>query len=163
MSLFPLVAFVEIDGAEADAALERSGHYLGPCDRPFGKQWFGLLVNGALVSVAVSASIVSKTCAGYRRKEVVELARLGSMPGCKAWTRVALRCWREVAPALWPYWKVRACVSYSNETRHKGDIYRFDGWRKVGVVRGSTGGGTYTMKKKREDKALWLYELRRAP
>lgn len=162
MSLFPLVAFVEIEHAEADAALILSEHYLGPCDRPFGKQSFGLLVNGQIAAVAVSASTVGDTCAGFGRQEVVELARLGSLPGRKVWTRVALRCWREVAPALWKHWPVRAAVSYSNETRHKGDIYRFDGWTKVAVMPGSAGGGTWTAKQPREPKAVWVYDLRKA-
>lgn len=161
MSLFPLASFVQVDQWEADRALEQSEHYLGPCDRPFGKQSFGLLVGGRLVSVAVSASTVSESCAGRHRTEVVELARLGTLPGHRAWTRVALRCWREIAPEIWggEYWPVKACVSYSNETRHKGDVYRFDGWRKVAVMPGSGGGGTWTGKQPREDKAVWLYEL----
>ena len=161
MSLFPLVAFYEIEASEADAALARADHYLGPCDRPFGKQSFGLVVNGELASVAVSASTVGSTCGGFNRGEVVELARLGSLPGKRAWTRVALRCWRELAPSQWPHWPVRACVSYSNETRHKGDIYRFDGWTKVAVMPGSTGGGTWTHKQPSEPKAVWVYDLAR--
>lgn len=160
MSLFPLASFVEIEHAEADQALVRSAHYLGACNRPFGRQSFGLFVGGQLVSVAVSASTVSAHCAGFQRNEVVELARLSSMDGRNAWTRVTLRCWRELAPQIWgaKYWPVRAVVSYSNETRHKGDIYRFDGWRKVAVMPGSGGGGTYSTKQPREDKAVWLFE-----
>lgn len=162
MSVFPLASFVEIDHVEADQVLVRSAHYLGACDRPFGRQSFGLIVGGRVVSVAVSASTVSARCAGFNRTEVVELARLASVPGQNTWTRVALRCWRELAPQIWgaKYWPVRACVSYSNETRHKGDVYRFDGWRKVAVMPGSAGGGTWTHTRTREDKAVWLYEVR---
>lgn len=160
MSLFPLVVFEEISDAEADRALVDCEHYLGPCERPYGRQSFGLVVNGKLASVAVSASTTGVTCAGFSRFEVVELARLGSLQTYRMWTRVALRCWRECAPALWPHWSVLACVSYSNETRHKGDVYRFDGWRKHGIVRGSTGGG-HSPRKERQDKSVWFYDLRK--
>lgn len=168
MSLFPLAAFDVMDDVEANAALETWGHYLGENNRPFGRQSFGLYLGPELISVAVSASTVSATCAGFSRFEVVELARLVTKPGEKAFTRVSLRLWRQLAPAAWvkKYHKkwpvVHAVVSYSNETRHKGDIYRFDGWEKVGVMRGSMGGGTYTSKQPREDKALWMFDLRKA-
>lgn len=124
-----------------------------------------MLLGGQIVGVATSGSTVSATCADLSRYEVVELARLATDPAYRWATRVVLRLWRELAPAAWAvtyreHWPViRAVVSYSNETRHKGDIYRFDGWRKVGVKRGSTGGGTYTNKQPREDKALWIYQL----
>jgi hypothetical protein len=100
MNWFPLATFDEIDDARADAALETWGHYLGGCDRPFARQSFGLEVGGVLVSVAVSASTVGATCGGYRRREVVELARLVTRPGCRWATRVTLRLWRELAPPL---------------------------------------------------------------
>lgn len=165
MSLFPMATFERIDPSHADELYERWQHYLGPCDRPFGRQDFGFLLGGQAVSVATSASTVSATCAGLSRFEVIELARIATHPAYRWATRVTLRLWRELAPTEWAarnheHWpSIRAVVSYSNETRHKGDIYRFDGWRKVGIQRGSTGGGTYTSKQPREDKALWIYEL----
>lgn len=160
MNLFPLATFERIEHETANAALTEWDHYLGENDRPFGRQAFGLFVDRELVSCAVSASTVSATCATFSRYEVVELARLVTRPDSRWATRVALRLWRQLAPSCWSqYWKVNALVSYSSETRHKGDIYRFDGWKKVGVMRGSTGGGTYTSKQEREDKALWVYDL----
>lgn len=166
MSLFPLATFEAISDVDADLLYTAWGHYLGPCDRPFGRQDFGLFVGGQIVSAATSASTVSATCDAFSRFEVVELARIASKPSERWATRVSLRLWRELAPAEWTrkyreHWPVvRACVSYSNETRHKGDIYRFDGWRRAGVMRGSTGGGTYTSKQQREDKALWIFDIR---
>lgn len=159
--MFPLLSFVEIDNHEAERALIRSEHYLGPCNRPYAKQSFGLLLRGQLVSIAVSASTPAPTCDRYARKEVVELARLASLPGYNTFTRVAIRAWREIAPAVWAqrYWHPIACVSYSSETRHKGDVYRFDGWRKVAIVRGSTGGGHHSKRQERDDKAIWVWKL----
>jgi hypothetical protein len=89
--LFPLVAWGRCEDDAADAALVRWGHWLGGCNRPFGRQSFGLWLAGELVAVAVSASTVNKTCACYRRQECVELARLCSHPEHRDLTRVALR------------------------------------------------------------------------
>lgn len=165
MSLFPLVAFDVIDDAKADAALVAWGHYLGSCERPFGRQSFGLEVAGELIAVAVSASTVGVTCGGWSRYSVVELARLVTHPAHRWATRVCLRLWREIAPrnwqseyrAKWP--RVDAVVSYSDNTKHHGDIYRFDGWKKVAEVPGSGGGGTYSTKKERTAKSVWVYIL----
>lgn len=165
-SLFPLAVWDRCDDAEADAALVAWGHYLGACDRPFALQSFALRLDGAIVAVAVSASIVSTTVEGLSRFEVVELARLCAHPEHRDLTRVALRLWRKAAALEWvgeyrDSWPVvRAYVSYSGE-RHTGDIYRFDGWRRVGSRRrGSKGGGTWTAKRKdSEDKDLWIYSL----
>jgi hypothetical protein len=73
-------------------------------------------------------------------------------------TRVALRLWRKTAAAEWYFWPVRAYVSYANAIRHTGDIYRFDGWKKAGEVKG----GTATARGKRvvyEPKSVWVYRL----
>ena len=157
-SLFPLVTFDVIDDAQADTALQVWGHYLGACARPFARQSFGLEVAGELVAVAVSASTVGVTCGGYPRQQVVELARLAAKPSHRWATRVCLRLWRELAPLCWAkYWPVVACVSYSDSTRHAGEIYRFDGWTKVADVPGSGGGGTYASPKAATPKAVWVY------
>lgn len=160
-ALFPLVAYQQIEHVEADALLEQWGHWLGGCHRPFGRQSFGLMLHGHAVAVAVSASTVNATCGGWPRGHVVELARLCAHPDHRDLTRVALRLWRITAAAEWTakYWPVKALVSYANAVRHKGDIYRFDGWTKVAETKGSTGGGTYSTKKVAEPKSIWIYEL----
>lgn len=155
----PLAAWDGLENELADEALVEWGHWLGGCNRPFGRQSFGLTVCERLVAVAVSASTVNAKCAGYQRGRVVELARLCSHPDHRWATRVALRLWRETAAAAWPYWPVEALVSYSSATRHRGDIYRFDGWRRVRDMRGSTGGGTWGQKQPTEAKTVWAYEV----
>lgn len=161
--MFPLVSFDLMDNGNADELLMRWGHWLGGCGRPFGRQSFGLAIEGEILSVAVSASTVGATCGGIPRKECVELARLCSHPDHRDLTRACLRLWRVIAPTTWEraYWKPRALVSYSNAIRHTGDIYRFDGWKKVGDVKGSVGGGNWTKKKAAEEKAVWVFDLRR--
>ena len=136
--LLPLVAWDRIANEVADRLLTEWGHWLGGCNRPFGRQSWGLWLDGQVVAVAVSASTVNARCGGYNRREVVELARLCAHPDHRDLTRVALRLWRKTAARAWAarYWPVRAYVSYSDATRHRGDVYRFDGWRKVADTRG---------------------------
>ena len=162
LDLYPLVSFDRIPNEQADELLVKWDHWLGGCNRPFGRQSFGLHVaDVGLVSIAVSASTVNANCGGYDRHVVVELARLCSHPDHRWASRVCLRLWREVAARCWAadYWPVQALVSYSNAIRHTGDLYRFDGWRRVGDVRGSTGGGTWTRNKTMEPKTVWVWEL----
>lgn len=159
-SLFPLANFDLIQNELADALLEEWGHWLGGCNRPFGRQSFGLEIEGiGIVSVAVSASTVNAMCGGYQRQECIELARLCSHPDHRWATRVCLRLWRELAPAAWPYWPVRALVSYANSLRHTGNIYRFDGWRKVSNSRAGIAGGGWQRHKRMEPKTVWAYEI----
>ncbi len=164
MSLFPLMTWDLCENAEADAALEAWGHWLGSCNRPFGRQSFALRLESELVAVAVSASTVGVRCSGYERGEVVELARLCAHPDHRDLTRVALRLWRKTAPAAWSarYWPVKACVSYANSARHTGDIYRFDGWQrgtggKAGVAP-NHGRGEVVMEK----KTVWVWPVQEA-
>lgn len=158
--MFPAVAFSSMPVTEANALVVLWEHKLGACRRPFGMQAFGLLVNGKPACVAISASTVNRRCAGYERGEVVELARLCSDPDLRWATRVGLRLWRETAPAHWAarYWPVRAVVSYANTALgHRGDIYRFDGWRCAGHVRGGTAGGNWSRGKRYDAKTIWVY------
>jgi hypothetical protein len=161
LPLLPLVAWNRIPDCEADAALEQWGHWLGASTRPFGRQSFGLWLGTELVAVAVSASTVNRRCAGFDRRECVELARLCAHPEHRNLTRVALRLWRITAPPAWSsvYWQVRACVSYANAIRHTGDIYRFDGWRKVADVPGGIAGGNWGRGKQYDPKSVWVFVL----
>jgi hypothetical protein len=161
--LFPLITFDLIPNERADAALVEWGHWLGGCNRPFGRQSFGLEIEGELLAVAVSASTVNAHCGGYERLEVVELARLCAHPEHRDLTRPALRLWRVIAPVTWGrhFWPVRALVSYANAIRHTGDIYRFDGWRKVAEVSGGTAGTTWKRPRRVEyaPKTVWAFDL----
>lgn len=149
---------------EANVLLEKWGHYLGACNRPFGQEGF-VLATGHPVAVAVSASTVSATvtCAHgitYTRKQLVELARLAA---AERWsTRVMLRLWREVCAPAWPHWLPAAAIAYSRNDRHEGRIYRFDGWERCTVNAGSSGGGTWSTTRTDDDaaggaKTLWLW------
>src|SRR3972149_6794486 len=131
----------------------RGAPYPGPCNRPFGRQDWLLALNSEPLAVATSASIVSAGVAGYGRQEVVELARLCSAPETSWATRVMLRLWREVGAQGWPYWPVQAAVAYSQNIRHPGNMYRFDGWERVTDKAGSNGGGAWSRKRYAGDAA----------
>lgn len=163
--LVPAAGFFETDLGVANALIEDWGHYLGVNKRPFGAQAWRLDVAGEPVSVAISASTVSSTVAGFGRGHVVELARLCTKPGQRWATRVMLRLWREIGGPAWQqrYWRPVAAVAYSDNTRHPGNIYRLDGWRRVTDAAGSTGGGTWSTARgadhpARGPKSLWLWE-----
>ena len=160
----PAAGLAQVPLSAANALLAGWGHYLGECHRPFGAHAWVLEIAGEPVSVAVSASTVSATVAGLRRTEVVELARLCTAPTARWATRVMLRLWREVAVPAWPYWAVVAAVAYSQNGRHDGSIYRFDGWTKVGDNRGHEAGPHARWSRRRTEenpargrKTLWTY------
>ena len=151
----PLATLERASLPNANRLLLAWQHRLGPCRRPFGKECYVLRVGSRPVSLAISASVVSATVAGYRRRQVVELARLCSAPGCQWASRVMLRLWREVAAPRWSYWPVLAAVSYSLNAHHKGSLYRFDGWQRIDTgAAGSRGGGTWTSRRADDDPRL---------
>lgn len=169
--------------AEANDLLVRWGHKLGKVERPFRQEAYALEVDGVPISVAISASTVSKTVRGaltrkvnggkrgetfevpvcYRRTEVVELARLGSDPAYPWASRVMLRLWRSVLAQRWDCWPVVAAVSYSHNRYHDGELYRFDGWELINERCGSRGGGNHSRLREDDDavygpKRLWLWK-----
>lgn len=166
----PMAALSVLTIGDANRLLVAWGHKLGPSNRPFTQEAYALEVDGYPVSVAVSASTVSSTLRGrdgdtdirWHRQEVVELARLASSPAHRWATRVMLRLWREVCAPRWRDWPVKAAVSYSHNTYHRGDVYRFDGWRKINERCGSNGGGAWSRPRYATDavygrKTLWDY------
>lgn len=166
---FPLASFNEAQVDAVNELLITWAHDLGPCRRPFRQEGWILEVDGQPVAAAISASIVSAHLsddAGTRlfgRGEVVELARLCAAPGSSWALRVMLRLWRQVAAPRWASWPVRAAASYSKNARHGGQLYRFDGWRKVREDCGSSGGGAWSKQRGAADavtgsKTLWLWE-----
>jgi len=139
----PMAGLYPLHVDRANHLLTAWGHKLGPVHRPFTQVAYALEIGGETVAVAVSGSTVSATVAGYRRTEVVELTRLCAVPG-NAWAnRVLLRLWREVCAPAWPGWAVQACISYSHNAMHHGDLYRADGWVKVTDKAGFTSGSNY--------------------
>lgn len=160
ISLAPAIGLYPISLRDANALLLEWRHKLGACERPFHSEAYALEMHGSPIAVAISASIVSATVASYRRNEVVELARQAA---CVPWAnRIMIRLWREVCAPMWQCWPVQAAVSYSKNSTHSGDLYRFDGWEKVRDDCGSSGGGTWSEKRSPDSaltgrKTLWLH------
>jgi hypothetical protein len=158
------IFFSKLTKRQANQFLELWQHPLGSYERPFGYQAWGLAVLGQAVAVAVSGSTVSKKVNGRGRKEVVELARIARHPDHPGVMRVMLRLWRDYLAREWPHWPVTTAVSYALPGK-AGNLYRFDGWEKVGQVKPSGGGGTWSKRPVAATiadgrKTLYVYEYR---
>jgi hypothetical protein len=159
---YPLVGLQPVSVDYANLLLVRWQHRLGEVHRPFRSEAFVLELDGRPLSLAVSASAVSATVAGFDRGEVVELARLCSAPDAAWASRVMIRLWRAVCAPRWASWPVKAAISYSQNAHYRGDLYRFDGWEKIREDAGSSGGGAWSRKRYAGDavygkKTLWLW------
>lgn len=164
MSLFPIVAWERIPNGDANRRLIDWEHYLGACNRPFGRISFGLFYDGELVSVATAAFLVKRSIYGFRRVDSLECARLCTHPAHRDLTRVCLRLFRKTAPSEWAreYFEPIAILSYHKKDQHSGDIYRFDGWRFVRHTRQSkVGPGSHhsTVGRLIPAKGLWCFPL----
>lgn len=135
MLVAPIAHLQAIDRMDLNRALHHWQHKMGMWHRPeFGPGLHhGLFHNGELVAVTAAGTLIRETCAGLRRDEAVELGRLcAARPGL---CRVMLRLWREfVFPALGYEW----AVSYQDAVQHTGNLYRFDGWVRLGTSRSGT-------------------------
>jgi hypothetical protein len=148
--LFPPIAHLEaIDRGVLNRALVAWQHKMGPWERPdFGKARFhGLFHNGELVAIAATDQLIAETCAGLGRHEALELGRLCAVrPGL---CRPMLRLWREF---IFPAYGYRWAVSYQDAIEHSGNLYRFDGWVKLGT---SSSGTDQRSGAKGRRKVIW--------
>lgn len=154
--------FAPITRRQANDLLHTFGHPLGPYNRPFGFQAWGLAVDGMAVAVAVSGSTVGARAAGYDRRQVVDLARIARHPAHPGVMRVMLRLWRDYLARRWEHWPVQAAVSYALPGK-VGNLYRFDGWRNAGKCKPWAGGGTWSNPSKANSiadgvKSVFVYE-----
>lgn len=151
--LFPIVAFDAISMDEGNQLLTKWGHKMGPMNRPIGIQKaHALMHNGKPVAVCMTADIVRETVGGahfLNRGNCIELARVCAE--ARDWNRVLLRLWRI---AIFPCFGREYAVSYQDARLHTGDLYRFDGWEKVGYSRSGT--DTRSGRKGRE-KYVWVW------
>lgn len=131
---FPSVSFEPIDRTELNRCLVAWGHRMGAINRPSSGWSHGLRHGGELVAVVATDVLIRARVAGFSRAEAIELSRL-----CAArpeLSRVVLRLWRAfVFPELA---RRRGClwaISYQDAALHRGDLYRFDGWVRIGRSR----------------------------
>ena len=129
----PFISFDAIGREELNSCLVAWGHKMGPWHRPnYGCEVFhGLCHNGELVAVTAAARMIPEATAGLSRDEAFELGRV-----CAArrdLNRATLRLWRAfVFPAFCKAHGWKWVISYQDAALHSGDLYRFDGWVKLG-------------------------------
>lgn len=135
----PLVSFDLIGEADLNRCLVEWGHQMGPLTRPlqYGGGAHGLRHNGELVAVTSWSTLIRENCAGMNylpRDTTTELSRVCAIRPDLC--RVALRMWREFAlPSIRDARGHEWAVSYQDAHLHSGDLYRFDGWVKLGAFR----------------------------
>jgi hypothetical protein len=160
--------FDEIKPAQANELIGEWGHPLGVCKRPFESRAWGLAIDGVAVAVAMSATTVGATSAGYKRMQVVELARIARHPDHRGILRVMLRLWTQYFAERWDGWDepVEAAVSYAlpkdEDGNENANIYRFDGWKYWGKCKPWSGGATWSNPSKANEmgdgvKRLYYY------
>lgn len=132
--IFPQISFEPITRTELNACLNAWGHQMGALRRPTAGWAHGLRYDGRLQAVVATDSLIAPRVAGLSRRDAVELSRLcAARPDL---CRVALRLWRafvfpEISAARGYHW----AVSYQDAALHSGNLYRFDGWTRLGESR----------------------------
>lgn len=137
MLVEPLISFDTISADELNWCLRRWGHKMGELRRPeeYGFWAQALRHNGRMVAVTAANTLIRETCAGIlTREQAVELSRVcAERPDL---CRAVVRIWREfVFPPLCEARGFSWAVSYQDSAIHGGNLYRFDGWVKVGRFR----------------------------
>ena len=155
--LTPLVSFDTITADELDACLVAWGHKMGPLNRPpaYGFGAHGLVHDGVLVGVCSWSALVRENCAGMDflpRETTTELSRVCASR--RDLCRVMVRLWREfVFPGVQRARRHEWAVSYQDAHLHSGDLYRNDGWAKIGRFR--SGGMDPRTGRKGRDGFVW--------
>ena len=130
----PFVSFDTINRDELNDCLVTWGHKMGPIMRPEYRKPvdFGIRHHGELVAVVACDSLIRDTC-GLTRDDAFELSRLcAARPGI---CRAAIRLWREFAyPEIARAWGAPWGISYQDAIQHSGNLYRFDGWVRLGFT-----------------------------
>lgn len=149
--LFPRISFEPITREELNTCLRAWRHHMGPLSRPTMAWAHGLRCNGDLTAVVSADILIQPRVAGFSRRQAIEVSRLcAARPDL---CRVALRLWRSfVFPYLCSERGCRSAVSYQDAIEHSDNLYRFDGWVRVG--RSRSGGDPRTGRKGRK-KVIW--------
>lgn len=136
MMLVPPLAHVEaIELADMNRALLAWDHKMGTWRRPdFGRARFhGMFHHGKLVAVTATDQLIAEQTCGISRDDAVELGRVcAERPDL---CRPMLRLWREF---VFPAFRVPWAISYQDAVIHSGNLYRFDGWVKLGTSSSGT-------------------------
>jgi len=149
--MIPFIVFDKATLEEVNLLLRQWEHKMGPLLRPEERALCHVLRHEGEPVALTTTSVLIRTTAGgipwLNDQNTVELSRLcAARPGL---CRVALRLWREfVFPALGKEY----AVSYQDANIHTGDVYRFDGWRRVGYSHSG-----YDQRGQRQGRNKWLW------
>lgn len=159
--LAPLVSFDAIDHDRLNAALVAWGHKMGPLHRPrygtFGGA-YGLVHDGQLVAVVAHEKLIAPETCGISRDDAFELARVCAIRPHLC--RVALRLWREfVFPSAAQVGGYQWAISYQDRAEHRGDLYRHDGWVRLGHTSSGTDARGREGKRAGRRKTVWGWTL----
>ena len=153
-----VITYEPIDLVMANACLLAWEHRMGPLLR--GNQrgmHHGLFHDGQPVAVTMTSTLIRERVGGVEgvemnRGNTIELSRLcAARPGL---CRVALRLWREfVFPSLDS--RYLYAISYQDAAQHSGNLYRFDGWQRVGY---SHSGRDTRSGRPGRNKYVWLWQ-----
>lgn len=134
---FPDVAFRPTERDALNCCLVDWGRKMGPVRRPTGGWSHALFVDGEPLAVVATDTLIRPRVAGLGRHQAVELSRLcAARPDL---CRVVLRLWRTVVfPILCEECGFVWAVSYQDAALHSGNLYRFDGWVRIGYSRSGT-------------------------
>lgn len=150
----PLIHMEAINRDLLNRCLVDWQHKMGEWNRPIFREWLtGLFHNGKPVAVLAASVLIRKTCGGMVREDAFELGRVCAVrPGIN---RAAVRLWREfVFPDICRSGGYKAVISYQDAILHSGDLYRFDGWKRIGTSRSGT---DKRSGRKGRSKVIWAY------
>lgn len=124
---------------------------MGELRRPTTGWAHGLRQDNELLAVVSADTRIRPRVAGLTRRDAVELSRLcAARPDL---CRLALRLWRSfVFPVLARERGYRWAVSYQDAALHSGNVYRFDGWVRLGRSRNGIDPRTG---RKGRNKVIW--------
>lgn len=161
--LEPLVSFDAIDRDELNRCLVAWGHRMGPLNRPSFREGraHGLRHDGVLVAVTATEQMIPAATAGLTRDEAMELARVCAVRSHLC--RPVVRLWREfVFPAIARSWGTPWAISYQDAVLHAGDLYRHDGWLRIGASSSGTDTRGDGPARKGRRKVIWGWHADRA-
>lgn len=148
---FPTVAFEPISRETLNACLSAWHHKMGEVHRPSHGWSHGLRIDDDLVAVVATDTLIRPRVAGLGRRNAIELSRLCAAK--PALCRVALRLWRVfVFPVIARHRGCYWAISYQDAAMHSGNLYRFDGWLRLGRSRSGTDPRTG---RRGRDKVIW--------
>lgn len=156
-SMAPEVTFESIPMPTANRCLTEWGHKMGPCRRGATSRGGGSFAHGLcrdhkLIGVVVTSELIRPTITDnpqLNRENTIELARVCASR--KDVCRVLLRLWRLFVFDELPH---AFALSYQDAALHSGDLYRFDGWKRVARSRSGTDQRSGL---KGRDKYIWLW------